>query len=64
MIFDIEFDNDETYSSDGPALLLGNGRGHGRPEGYRIEDGFVFIHFGGTVFRKIPQSRLIRITDF
>lgn len=61
----LEFDGDESYETGpGPAVYLGQEAGYGNLEGYRIgEDGLVVLDFGGGRFRKIPERRLLRITE-
>lgn len=64
MSFTLEFDGDLTYSTDGPAMVIGTGLGFGNPEGYHIADGMVVIDFGSGVFHKIPERFLRRILEW
>ena len=61
-IFQIEFDEGETYQSFGGNIDIGIGVGYVSPQSYEIKDGFVAIDFG-TAVRRIPLKRLIRITE-
>lgn len=63
MNFSIDFDRDESYIS---------GRTYSMPGGrtaelrrYRIDPGTstAILEFEGSIYRKIPLSRLLRVTD-
>lgn len=60
----IDFDNDESYHTGPPQVLLGSDFGYACLKGYRIdENGFVVLEFDNLALRKIPARRLLRITE-
>lgn len=63
MAFCIEFDDGESYHSDGPAERLGS-FGYLSLKKYSVskEEGMVILDFG-TATRKIPSRCLVRITE-
>jgi flagellar hook protein FlgE len=62
-VITVDFDDSESYSTDGPASPLKTG-GYAHLKGYRIdEDGMVVMEFTNNALVKIPSRRLRRITE-
>lgn len=59
----IEFDNNESYDTDGPVQNLGPGSAYANLRGYHIADGLVIMTFTNNATLKIPERRLLRILE-